>query len=109
MHRFTAVLFLAAFVLSAADKPKDKFSDPLKPFVENFKGRGALTDGSKPLPPAETVKSFNLADGLAMQVVAHEPAVEQPLAPAPSLPPSPPDPSPPKAASVASKISLIAR
>ena len=79
MHRFTVHLLLVSFALSAADKPKDKFSDPLKPFVENFKGRGALPDGSKPLPPAETVKNFKLADGLAMQVVAHEPAVAQPL------------------------------
>ena len=30
---------LAASLL-AADKPADKFDDPLKPFVENFKGRG---------------------------------------------------------------------
>ena len=65
MHRFTVHLLLASFALSAADKPKDKFSDPLKPFVENFKGRGALPDGSKPLPPAETIKNFRLAEGLA--------------------------------------------
>ena len=31
------------------------------------------------MPPAETVKNFKLAEGLAMQVVAHEPAVAQPL------------------------------
>jgi putative membrane-bound dehydrogenase-like protein len=80
MHRVIVFALLTlAFSLSAADKPKGKFGDSLKPFVENFKGRGALPDGSKPLPPAETVKSFKLADGLAMQVVAHEPAVEQPL------------------------------
>ena len=79
MHRCTVHILLVSFALSAADKPKDKFSDPLKPFVENLKGRGALPDGSKPLPPVETVKNFKLAEGLAMQVVAHEPPVAQPL------------------------------
>ena len=65
--------------LLATEKPADKFDDPLKPFVENFKGRGALNDGSKPASPAEALKNLKLADGLAMQVSAHEPAVAQPL------------------------------
>ncbi len=80
MHRVIVFALLTlAFSLSAADKAKGKFGDSLKPFVENFKGRGALPDGSKPMPPAETVKNFKLAEGLAMQVVAYEPAVAQPL------------------------------
>jgi putative membrane-bound dehydrogenase-like protein len=80
MHRLIAVFFLTiAFSLAAADKPKEKFGDSLKPFVENFKGRGALTDGSKPSSPAEGTKKLKMAEGLAMQVVAHEPAVAQPL------------------------------
>ena len=59
MHRLIAVLSLAvALSLSAADKPKEKFGDSLKPFVENFKGRGALTDGSKPSSPAEGIKKL---------------------------------------------------
>jgi len=79
MRRFTVHLLLFSFTLSSADKPKDKFKDPVKPFVENFKGRGALPDGSKPLPPSETVKNFKVAKGLVIQVVANEPAVAQPL------------------------------
>jgi putative membrane-bound dehydrogenase-like protein len=80
MHRLIAVFFLTiAFSLAAADKPKEKFGDSLKPFVENFKGRGALPDGSKPSTPAEGVKKLKMAEGLAMQVVAHETAVAQPL------------------------------
>ena len=51
--------------LLATDKPADKFDDPLKPFVENFKGRGALNDGSKPASPEEALKKLKLADGLA--------------------------------------------
>lgn len=71
-------LVFATF-LTAADKPREKFDDPLKPFVENFKGRGALNDGSEPDSPADALKKLKLADGLAMQVAAHEPAVAQPL------------------------------
>ena len=80
MHRLIAVFLLAfAFSLAAADKPKEKFGNSLKPFVENFKGRGALPDGSKPSAPEEGIKKLKMAEGLAMQVVAHEPAVAQPL------------------------------
>ena len=80
MHRLIAI-FLLTFALSleAADKPKDKFGDSLKPFVENFKGRGALSDESKPSTPQDGIKRLKMAEGLAMQVVAHEPAVAQPL------------------------------
>ncbi len=65
--------------LMAADKSQEKFNTPLKPFVENFKGRGALNDGSKPSDPKEGIKKLQIAEGLTMQVVAHEPAVAQPL------------------------------
>ena len=80
MHRLIAI-FLLTFALSleAADKPKDKFGNSLKPFVENFKGRGALSDESKPSTPQDGIKRLKMAEGLAMQVVAHEPAVAQPL------------------------------
>ncbi len=80
MHRLIVVCFLTISIcLVGADKPKEKFGDSLKPFVENFKGRGALTDGSMPSTPAEGIKKLKMAEGLAMQVVAHEPAVAQPL------------------------------
>jgi len=77
-----ALFLLLVFTLSlVADdkKPAEKFSDSLKGFVENFKGRGALNDGSKPSTPAEGIKKLKMAKGLAMQVVAHEPQVAQPL------------------------------
>ena len=76
-----AVCFAVGLTASllAADKLAEKFDDPLKPFVENFKGRGALNDGSKPASPEEALKKLKLADGLVMQVAAHEPAVAQPL------------------------------
>ena len=59
-----ALFFLRVFTLSLfADdkKPSEKFSDSLKGFVENFKGRGALNDGSKPSTPAEGIKKLKMA------------------------------------------------
>ncbi len=54
--------------------------DPsLETFVRSFEGRGALTDGSKPLTPAETIAHFKIAPGLKMEVVASEPVISQPL------------------------------
>ncbi len=54
--------------------------DPsLEAFVQSFKGKGALTDGSKPLTPEETIQHFKLAPGLKMEVVASEPVISQPL------------------------------
>src|SRR6266481_1065459 len=51
----------------------------LTEFVQGFKGRGQLTDESKPLTPEETLQHFKLAPGLQMEVVAHEPTISQPL------------------------------
>ena len=80
MHRFVfIILLMATLALMAADDPKEKFNDPLRPFVENFKGRGALNDGSTPSPPEEALKKLKVSKNLTMQVVAHEPAVAQPL------------------------------
>lgn len=54
-------------------------NEEVRKFMENFPGHGALSDGSKGLPPAEALKKFQLRDGLAIDLVAAEPAVQQPL------------------------------
>jgi len=80
MHRVIFIVWLTlSLSITAADKSREKFNDPLKPFVENFKGRGALNDGSKPSTPEASLKKLKLAQGLKMQVAAHEPAIAQPL------------------------------
>ncbi|MEQ1862748.1 MAG: c-type cytochrome [Chthoniobacteraceae bacterium] len=69
---------LALFV--AASAAFAQTIDPsLDAFVQTFKGRGALNDGSKPLTPQETIQHFKIAPGLKMEVVAHEPVISQPL------------------------------
>jgi putative heme-binding domain-containing protein len=72
---------VSVFALHAASaEVKGPDVDPaLSEFVQGFKGRGALNDDSKPLTPEETLRHFKLAPGLQMEVVAHEPAVAQPL------------------------------
>ncbi len=79
--RFLLLCGLAALCSAAlAAEPKGPDVDPaLSEFVQGFKGRGALTDDSKPLPAQETLKHFKLAPGLQMEVAAHEPAITQPL------------------------------
>ena len=73
------ILASITFSLAAADKKGPQFDDKLKPFVDSFKPGGALTDASKPLTPEATIKNFKMGSGLAMQVLAHEPLVRQPL------------------------------
>jgi len=47
--------------------------------IRSYPGRGALADGSAPTPAAEAMKAFKLRKGFALDLVAAEPAVEQPL------------------------------
>jgi len=71
--------FLLASVAFAPAQSDPKFDSSVADFVKNFKGRGTLEDGSKPLTPAETLQHFKVAPGLKMAVVAHEPVIRQPL------------------------------
>ena len=47
--------------------------------IRSYPGRGALADGSNPTPAVEAMKTFKLREGFALDLVASEPAVEQPL------------------------------
>lgn len=47
--------------------------------IRSYPGRGALADGSAPTPAAEAMKAFRLREGFALDLVASEPGVEQPL------------------------------
>src|SRR5205823_860301 len=47
--------------------------------METFAGQGVQRDNSKPLSPAQALKSFQLRDGLAIDLIAAEPAVRQPV------------------------------
>ncbi len=62
-----------------AAESSNRFSSDVERYLKTFKSGGALTDDSKPLSPADTLKHFKLAPGLQMEVVSAEPTVRQPL------------------------------
>lgn len=47
--------------------------------VRNFKGRGEIGDTSQPLSPEEALASFEVQDGLKLELAVSEPLVRQPL------------------------------
>ncbi|WP_414661797.1 DUF7133 domain-containing protein [Horticoccus sp. 23ND18S-11] len=65
--------------MSAADSAPPAGNEEVKKIMETYAGRGTLSDGTKPLPPAEALKTFTVREGLTIDLVAAEPAVTQPL------------------------------
>ncbi|MFV0445160.1 MAG: L-sorbosone dehydrogenase, partial [Planctomycetaceae bacterium] len=72
-----------------ADEPsagsRDRFKEDLagnaevERVIRSFAGKGSIGDDSEPTPALEAVKLFETADDLKIELVASEPAVEQPL------------------------------
>ena len=54
-------------------------NEKVRHIMETYEGRGTLADGSLPTPPTEALALFSLRPGLAVDLMAAEPAVEQPL------------------------------
>ena len=54
-------------------------SDAVLNFMKTFDGRGALSDSSLPVPPADVLATFRFPDDLALDLVLSEPAVTQPV------------------------------
>jgi putative heme-binding domain-containing protein len=89
MRIAAAAVALSLFVGTAfADEPpsnRNRFkqdlagSEEVEKFILSFEGKGAIGDDSSPTPAAEAVKQFKLADGLAIDLIASEPDVAQPL------------------------------
>lgn len=48
-------------------------------YLKNFKGLGALTDSSSPIPPQQSMSHFRFPADLAMDIVLTEPEVVQPV------------------------------
>ncbi|MEM7314491.1 MAG: dehydrogenase, partial [Planctomycetota bacterium] len=47
--------------------------------MRSFQGRGVQSDGSSPTPPKEALKRFRMKQGYAIDLVASEPDISQPL------------------------------
>ncbi|MDH4093110.1 MAG: dehydrogenase, partial [Cyclobacteriaceae bacterium] len=54
-------------------------SEEVLNFMKTFDGRGALTDSSNPVTPADVVTTFRYPDDLALDLVLSEPTVTQPV------------------------------
>ncbi|MCX6955319.1 MAG: c-type cytochrome [Verrucomicrobia bacterium] len=78
-----AVLLVAAQPLrlaSAEPAPTGPAGNAeVQKIIATFGGQGVMSDGSKPPSTAEALQKFTLRDGLAIDLIAAEPAVVQPL------------------------------
>lgn len=54
-------------------------NDQVADIIKNYTGRGALSDGSEPTPPEESLKGFRMREGFEIELVASEPIIGQPL------------------------------
>ena len=80
MHRFALLLlFGTTTVLHSQTSQPPAGNDEVRKIMETYTGRGTLSDGSKPTPAKEALKSFTLRDGLTIDLIASEPDVAQPL------------------------------
>ena len=66
-------------VLSLTVRADEKFSPEMGEFVKRFTGHGALGDKTPRPTPAESLAACKVGDGLALDIVAAEPMVRQPL------------------------------
>ncbi|MES2507899.1 MAG: dehydrogenase, partial [Verrucomicrobiota bacterium] len=54
-------------------------NEEVKKIMETRKGRGVMADDTPPTPPLDAVKKFTTRSDVAVDLMASEPAVEQPL------------------------------
>lgn len=54
-------------------------NEDVKKIMEQYQGRGTLRDNTPPTSAAEALKTFKMREGFAIDLMASEPLVEQPL------------------------------
>ena len=72
-----------ALCASCSQAPSDEPEDRFKKLVDISRDEATLKEYLKPVPPtepADVIKTFETADGFQMQLVAHEPMVNEPVA-----------------------------
>ncbi len=65
------------FIFAQTDSPSGNAE--VKRVFETFQPRGVMSDGSAPTPPDQALATFRLADEAAIELVAAEPQISQPL------------------------------
>ncbi|MBE7498276.1 MAG: c-type cytochrome [Verrucomicrobiaceae bacterium] len=77
---FSALLVLSVPSIAQIVKPDDVAgNEAVKKIMETRPGRGVMRDDTPPTPPQEAVKKFKHRSDVAIDLMAHEPVVEQPL------------------------------
>lgn len=83
MRLSAATLLLATLPALAAEpnvKPDDVAgNEAVKKIMETRPGRGVMRDDTPPTPPQEALKKFKVRSDVAIDLMASEPEVEQPL------------------------------
>ena len=82
VYRIVSILCIA-LLGSCSQGSSDEPEDPFRKIVDISRDEDALREYLKPVPPkepAEALKTFETADGFEMQLVAHEPMVNEPVA-----------------------------
>lgn len=64
---------------SAADTNPAAGNEEVRKIMETFQGRGVQRDNTQPLSPQDALKTFAMREGFAIDLVAAEPVVTQPL------------------------------
>lgn len=77
---FSALLVLSVPSIAQIVKPDDVAgNEAVKKIMETRPGRGVMRDDTPPTPPQEALKKFKHRSDVAIDLMAHEPVVEQPL------------------------------
>ena len=78
MHRLLLVL-LTVSVIPLAAQTDVAGNEAVKKIIATRPGRGVMRDDTPPTPPLEAVKKFKMRSDVAIDLMAAEPDVEQPL------------------------------
>ncbi|MEZ5041832.1 MAG: c-type cytochrome [Saprospiraceae bacterium] len=83
--RWLLLLFLLSFSCNAGEKNASPTldevaaTDEVAAYMKAFEGRGDQTDDSQPTSPDQVLKTFNYPEDLALDLLAAEPLVHQPV------------------------------
>ncbi len=80
--RSCLLLIIVLYASAACQNPgsdQELATTEVAAYMDAFEGRGDLSDASNPLPPHEAVQQFDLPNDIAIDLLASEPLVVQPL------------------------------
>jgi putative heme-binding domain-containing protein len=79
MHRVALLAFICFASFLDAQTTLPAGNDDVRKLMETYGGRGTLRDDTPPSSPQDALKKFKMRDGFAIDLIAAEPDVAQPL------------------------------